>query len=162
MSLSPGLGGGHRLAGSSLLTVAAVMVCVQAEPDGGDLVLACLNSFIPCHFSRAARRTRACRWLSFHGGSDFGLYISGTGGWRFGFGAFNIFIPCTLLPDLRQVNRLAGGSLRTVAAILVRIQAERKGGDLLLVCVNNFIPFTFLPGCAEDTRLPVALFSRSQ
>ena len=80
MSLSPGVHGGHRLAGSSLLTVAAVLVCIQAEPDGGDLVLARLNSFIPCHFSRAARRTRACRWLSFHGGSDFGLYISGTGG----------------------------------------------------------------------------------
>ena len=55
MSLSPGVHGGHGLAGSSLLTVAAVLDCIQAEPDGGDLILACLNSFIPCHFSRAAR-----------------------------------------------------------------------------------------------------------
>ena len=30
---------------------------------------------------------------------------------------------------LRGGNRLAGGSLRTVAAILVRLQVERKGGD---------------------------------
>ena len=38
MSLSPGVHGGHRLAGSSLLTVTAVLVCIQAEPDGEDLV----------------------------------------------------------------------------------------------------------------------------
>ena len=31
-------------------------------------------------------------------------------------------------PGLRGGNRLPGGSLRTVAAIFVRIQ-ERKGGD---------------------------------
>ena len=50
MSLPPGVHGGHRLAGSCLLTVAAVLFCIQAEPDGGDLVLACFNSFIPCTF----------------------------------------------------------------------------------------------------------------
>ena len=53
---------------------------------------------------------------------------------------FKKCILCTLLPGLRGLNRLAGGSLCTVAAILVRIQAERKDGDLVLVCVNNFIP----------------------
>ena len=61
-----------------------------------------------------------------------------------------MFIPCTFLLGLHRVNRLAGGSLRTVAAILVRIQAERKCGDLVLLCVNNFIPCTFLPGCAGE------------
>ena len=137
MYLSPGLRGGHRLAGSSLLTVAAVMVCVQAEPDGGDLVLACLNSFIPCHFSRAARRTRACRWLSFHSGSDFGSYISGTGGWGFGFGVCQHLYIMYISPGLRGGNRLAGGSLLTVAAILDRIQAELEGVDLVSVCFNN-------------------------
>ena len=34
-------------------------------------------------------------------------------------------------PGLRGGNRLPGGSLRTVAAIFVRIQ-ERKGGDLVM------------------------------
>ena len=66
---------------------------------------------------------------------------------------FKFFIPCTLLLGLRGLNRLAGGSLCTVAAILVRIQAERKGGDLVLVCVNNFIPCTLLPGLRGLNRL---------
>ena len=67
-----------------------------------------------------------------------------------------------ITPGSTPGNRLAGGSLRTVAAILVRIQAERKCGDLVLVCVNNFIPCTFLPGCAGGTGLPVALYSPSR
>ena len=41
-------------------------------------------------------------------------------------------------PGLRGGNRLAGGSLLTVAAILVRIQVEREGGDYVLVCFNIF------------------------
>ena len=36
-------------------------------------------------------------------------------------------------PGLRGGNRLAGGSLRTVAAVLVCIQAEREGGDFVSV-----------------------------
>ena len=66
---------------------------------------------------------------------------------------FNSFIPCTSLPGLRGGNRLAGGSLFTVAAILVCIHAERKGGDLVLVCVSIFIPCTFLPGLREGNLL---------
>ena len=61
-------------------------------------------------------------------------------------------------PGLRGGNQLAGGSLRTVAAILIRIQAEREGGDFVLVCVNNFIPCTFLPGCARGTFLLATLY----
>ena len=49
---------------------------------------------------------------------------------------------------LRGGNRLAGGSLLTVTAILVRIQAEREGGDYVLVCFIISIQCTFLPGCA--------------
>ena len=33
---------------------------------------------------------------------------------------------------LRGGNRFSGGSLETFAAILVRLQAEREGGDLVL------------------------------
>ena len=63
-------------------------------------------------------------------------------------------------PGLRGGNRLAGGSLLTVTAILVRIQAEREGGNYVLVCFNIFIQCTFLPGCAGDTRFPTNLYSR--
>ena len=63
-------------------------------------------------------------------------------------------------PELRGGNRLADGSLLTVTAILVRIQAEREGGDYGLVCFNIFIQCTLLPGCAGDTRLLTNLFSR--
>ena len=35
-------------------------------------------------------------------------------------------------PRLRGGNRFAGGSLETFAAILVRLQAEREGGDFVL------------------------------
>ena len=52
-------------------------------------------------------------------------------------------------PGLRAENQLAGGSLLAVAAILIRIQAEREGGDFVMVCINNFIPCTFSPGLRE-------------
>ena len=53
-------------------------------------------------------------------------------------------------PGLRGGNRLAGGSLRTVAAIFVRIQ-ERKDGDLVSVCVKIYISCTSLLGFAGRT-----------
>ena len=43
----PGLRGGNRLAGGSLLAVAAILVSIEAEPKGGDLVLAYLNICLP-------------------------------------------------------------------------------------------------------------------
>ena len=69
-----------------------------------------------------------------------------------------MFIPCTLLPGLRVGNRLAGGSLLKFSAILVHIQAEWRGGGYVLVFVNNFIPCTFLPGCAGEAGLLTALY----
>ena len=44
MNFSPGLRGGNQLAGGSLRTVAAILVCIQAEREGGDFVLVCFNS----------------------------------------------------------------------------------------------------------------------
>ena len=38
MNISPGLLGGNRLAGGSLLTVAVFSVRIQAEREGGDYV----------------------------------------------------------------------------------------------------------------------------
>ena len=35
---------------------------------------------------------------------------------------------------------------------------ERKGGDLVLVCVNIFTPSTSLSGCAGRTGFPAALY----
>ena len=60
-------------------------------------------------------------------------------------------------PRPRGVNRFAGESLETFAAILVRLQAEREGVDFVLASVNNFIPRIILPGCAGGTGLPAGL-----
>ena len=43
MYISPGLREGNLFVGDSLLTVAAVLVCIQAEREGGDFVLVCFN-----------------------------------------------------------------------------------------------------------------------
>ena len=66
---------------------------------------------------------------------------------------FNSFIPCASLPGLRGGDQFADGSLFAVAAILVRIHAKRKDGDLVLVCVSIFIPCTFFPGLREGNLL---------
>ena len=79
----------------------------------------------------------ACRRLSTHGCGDFGSHTSGTEGWGFGFGVCQQFNIMCISPGLRGGNRLAGGSLLTVAASLDRIQAEPEGVDLVLVCFNN-------------------------
>ena len=71
---------------------------------------------------------------------------------------FRHFYTINISPGLRGGNQLAGGSLFAVAAILIRIQAEREGEDFVLVCVNNFIPCTFLPGCARGTFLLATLY----
>ena len=44
MYISPGLREGNLFVGDSLLTVAAVLVCIQAEREGGDFVLVCFNN----------------------------------------------------------------------------------------------------------------------
>ena len=44
MYISPGLRGGNRLADDSLLTVTAILICIQAKREGGDFVLVCFNS----------------------------------------------------------------------------------------------------------------------
>ena len=66
-------------------------------------------------------------------------------------------------PGLRGGNRHAGGSLRTVAAIFVRIQVERKG-----VCQHFYTMYISL-GLRRENRLPggslltvVAIFVRIQ
>ena len=65
---------------------------------------------------------------------------------------------CTFLPSCEGGGGgLPAGSLVTFAAILVRHQAEREGGDFVLVSFNNFIPCVSLPGCAGGTGLPAAL-----
>ena len=79
----------------------------------------------------------ACRRLSTHGWGDFDSHTSGTEGWGFGFGVCQLFYTMYISPGLRGGNRLAGGSLLTVAAILDRIQAELEGVDSVSVCFNN-------------------------
>ena len=50
MYISPGLRGGNRLADDSLLTVTAILICIQAKREGGGYVLVCFNIFIQCTF----------------------------------------------------------------------------------------------------------------
>ena len=54
-------------------------------------------------------------------------------------------------------NRFAGGSLVTFASILVRLQVEREGGDIVLASFNRFMLCMTLAGCAGGTDLPAAL-----
>ena len=89
------------------------------------------------HLSRAAQGESASRRLSTHRCGRFGSHTSGTEEWGFGFGVCQQFYTMYLSPGLRGGNRLAGGSLLTVAAILDRIQAELKSVDLVSVCFNN-------------------------
>ena len=58
---------------------------------------------------------------------------------------------------LRGWNRLTGGSLVTLASILVRLQAEREVGDHVLGSFNKFELCMIYAGCAGVTILPAAL-----
>ena len=54
-------------------------------------------------------------------------------------------------------NRFIGGSLVTFASILVRLQAEREGGDFVLALFNKFMLCMIIAGCTGGTVLPAAL-----
>ena len=69
---------------------------------------------------------------STHGCGDFCSHTSGTEGWSIGFGVSHHFYTMYISLELRRENRPPGGSLLTVVAILVRIQMERKGGNLIV------------------------------
>ena len=58
---------------------------------------------------------------------------------------------------LRGWNRFAGGSLVTFASILVRLQAKREDGDLILASSNKLMLCMILGGCAVETVFPAAL-----
>ena len=58
---------------------------------------------------------------------------------------------------LRGWNRFVGGSLVTLASILVRLQAKRGGGDYVLASFNKFMLCMILAGSAGGTVLPEAL-----
>ena len=88
----------------------------------------------------SARGEPACRRLSTQVFGDFGSHTSGMEGWGLCFGVCQQFYTMYISPGLRGGNRLADGSLLTVTAILVRIQAKREGGDFILLCFDIFIP----------------------
>ena len=58
---------------------------------------------------------------------------------------------------LRGSNLFAGGSLVTFAAIKVRLQAKREGGDYVLASFNKFMLCIFLASYAGGTVLPAVL-----
>ena len=104
-----------------------------SPPSGkgrGNFVLASFNSSIPhLILLGCARHLRR-----------FGSPPSGTGGCGFCIGVFPIIFTMYISPRLRGGNRFAGGSLETFAAILVRLQAEREGGDFVLASFQLFSP----------------------
>ena len=70
---------------------------------------------------------------------------------------FQHFFKMYIYSWLRGGNRFAGGFLETFAVILVRLQAERECGDLVLASFNKLTPRIFLAGCAGGTGLPAIL-----
>ena len=58
---------------------------------------------------------------------------------------------------LRGWNRFTGGSLVTFASFLVRLQAEREGGEFGLASYNKFMLCMIFTGCAGETVLRAAL-----
>ena len=57
---------------------------------------------------------------------------------------------------LRGWNRFAGGSLVTLAANLVLLQAKREVDDYVLASFYKFMLCMILPGCEGGTVLPAA------
>ena len=102
------------------------------------ILFCCVSTFLyHKYFSRAARGKSACRRLSTCGCGNFDSYTSVTGGWGFCFGVCQQFYTMYISPGLREGNLFVGDSLLTVAVVLVCIQAEREGGDFVLVCFSN-------------------------
>ena len=144
MYISPGLRGGNRVMGGSVLTVAALIVCIQAKREGTHFVLMCFNNFLfPCTLLPGCGGGGAgYRRLSSHGSGAYCMHTSGTRGQQFFFYVFQqSYISMYISPGLRGGNRVVtGGSILTVAALIVCIQAGREeGGKFALTCFNDFI-----------------------
>ena len=90
------------------------------------------------YFSPAALEEPVCRRISIDVCGNFGSPPSGTEGWGFCFGVFQLFYTMYISPRPRGGNWFSGGSLETFAAILVRLQAEREGGDFVLASFQQF------------------------
>ena len=102
------------------------------------ILFCCVSTFLYHAFvSRAARGKSACRRPSTCGCGNFDSYTSVTGGWGFCFGVCQQFYTMYISPGLREGNLFVRDSLLTDAAVLVCIQAEREGGDFVLVCFSN-------------------------
>ena len=71
--------------------------------------------------------------------------------------SFQQFYTMYISLRLRGGNRFAGGSLETFAAVLVRLQAEREGGDFVVASFNKFTSRIILAGCAGEFSSPATL-----
>ena len=135
---SPRLRGGNRFSGESLRKVCS---------DFGSP---------PSVFFPAARREPVCRRVAIDVCGDFGSPPSGTG-CEFCCGVFQKLYTKNVYRLLRGGNRFAVDSLVTFAAIMVRLQAEREGGDFVVASFNQFTPCIFFAGCAGGTGLTATL-----
>ena len=151
MYISPRLRGGNRFSGGFLETFEAIWLASKRNGRVEVLFWILSNNFSPCIFLSGAWGEPVYRRVSSHLFSDFGSPLSGTEGWRFCLGVFPTIYTMYIFSRLRGGNRFAGGSLETFAAILVRLQAEREGGEFVLASFNKFTPRIFLPGCAGGT-----------
>ena len=115
------------------------------------------------YISSGLRRGTGFRRLSNYGRGDFSLHTSGTGGWGFCFGVGKHFYTMYITPGSARgepaCRRLSTHGCGDFGS---HTRGTEGCGYLVLVCVNSFIPCTFLPGFAGGTGLPVALYSRSR
>ena len=161
MYISPGLREGNLFVGDSPPTVAAVLVCILAEREGGDFVLVCfqqLNSprigLPSCAGGTglpAALYARLQRFL-------FAYKKNGRVGILFWcVSTFSYHVPFSRAargePACRRLSTHDCGNFCS--------HTRRTGiWVFVLVCFIIFIPCTVLPGCAGGTGLPAALYSR--
>ena len=125
------------------------------------ILFCCVSTFLHHeYFSRASRGGPACRRLSTCGCGNSDSYTSGTGGWGFCFGVCQQFCTMYISPGLREGNLFVGDSQLTVAAVLVCMQAEREGGDSVLVCSTINLSTYRSPELRGRTGLPAALYAR--
>ena len=81
---------------------------------------------------------------------DFGSPPSETGGWSFGFGAFQQIYAVYGSRRLRGWNHFTGGTLVPFASTLVLLQPKREGGDYVWSPFNKFMLCMILTGCAGE------------
>ena len=115
------LRGWNRFTGGSLVTFASILVRLQAKREVDGYGLASSNKFMLCMILAGCAGVTVLPAALYSPCVDFGSPSSETGGWWFRFDAFQPIYGVYDFRRLRGWNRLTGGSLVTLASILVRL-----------------------------------------